>query len=87
MFVLDLATRNHAFRSVGSFAMLVLLVSNPIVFIGAAVILCVRYYHLSSPASGLAFRHLLSPTVVAIVHGIYIVGFIFSPWPVAINGM
>jgi hypothetical protein len=67
--------------------MLLLLVSIPVVFLGSAILLFVRYRALSSSASGLRFRHLLSPAIVLIVHGIYIVGLLLSPWPGAINRM
>ncbi|MEA3208152.1 MAG: hypothetical protein QOE70_1209 [Chthoniobacter sp.] len=87
MFVLELATRDAALRSFSVVVMAALLISIPLISLGAAVMLCVRFYFSSSPASGLSFRHLLSPAIVLIVHAIYIVGFLLSPWPGAINRM
>ena len=87
MIALELFTRQSAFRSASNLVMAVLLISIPVVFLGAAIMLGVRYRQASSPGSGISFRHLLSPAVVLIVHGIYIIGFFLSPWPGAINRM
>ena len=89
MYALELVTRGLAFRSSGFFqlAMLLLLVSIPIIFLGALVMFFRRLTQLSSPESGIQQRHVISAGVVAAFHGIYIVGFLLSPWPVAISGM
>jgi hypothetical protein len=87
LFVSELVTRTPALRGFGVVIMFLLLISIPVISFGSAILLFVRYRASSSPASGLSFRHLLSPAIVLIVHGIYIVGFLLSPWPVAISGM
>ena len=79
MIVLEFATRDHTIRDLSSLVMLVLFVSIPVLFIAAVVMLFVRFCRFATPASGLASRHLFSPATVALVHGIYIVGFLFSP--------
>jgi len=87
MIVLELFTRDSAFRSFSILVMAALLISIPIISLGAVIMFCVRYRQASSVTNGWSFRHLLSPALVLCVHGIYFVGFLLSPWPVAIRGM
>jgi hypothetical protein len=89
MYVLELTTRSLAFRSSGmfQFAMFLLLISIPIIFLVALVMFFRRLSRLSSHESGIQQRHVISAGVVAAFHGTYIVGFFLSPWPVAISGM
>ena len=89
MYVLELTTRNLAFRSSGpfQFAMFLLLISIPIIFLVALIMFVRRLARVSLPESGVQQRHVISAGVVAAFHGIYIVGFFLSPWPVAISGM
>jgi uncharacterized membrane protein len=89
MYALELTTRSLAFRSSGFFqlAMLLLLVSIPIIFLAALVMFFRRLFRLSSPESGIQQRHVISAGVAAAVHGVYILGFFLSPWPAAISGM
>jgi hypothetical protein len=89
MYVLELSTRSLAFRSSGlfQFAMFLLLISIPLIFLVALVLFFCRLSRVSSPESGIQQRHVVSAGVVAAFHGIYITGFLLSPWPVAISGM
>ncbi len=87
MVTLELFLRDSSFRSFGILIMAILLISIPVVFLGSGIMLCVRYRQASFLTNGLSFRHLLSPAVVLIVHGIYIVGFLVGPWPGAIGRM
>ena len=89
MYVVELTMRNLAFRSSGlfQFAMFLLLVSIPFIFLAALIMFFRWLSRLSSPESDVQQRHVISAGVVAVLHGIYIVGFFLSPWPVAISGM
>lgn len=89
LYVLEVTTRSLALRNSGLFqvVMFLLLVSIPIIFLGALVTFFFRLSRLFSPDSGIQLRHVISAGVVAAFHGIYIVGFFLSPWPVAASGM
>jgi hypothetical protein len=87
IYIIELATRYTAVRSFAGYLMAALLISIPLCFLGAAVMLAVRWYHAYSTAQQLRLRDLLPPVVVLIVHGVYIAGVLLSPWPFAFSGM